>query len=190
MTRSLAQGIGDIVIRPGIQDRETLLNRQERERRELHEALQSVLAVSIEQAEEMCAARKQCEADLAQVRQELVGYTPADPSQKLGAGVEALRNHMSVLGGRLDAGLQGELLTSLPALPDARAALKQVEQQERLADESVALARAPLAGIEDHHTEMIRAHARVAGEKTGALNEQLRLTTARDLPFSKRARKR
>jgi AAA domain len=175
------EGIGEIVVQPAIQDRETLLSQQGREQRELREALQSVSASSVDQAEEICADRKQCEAELTRARQDLVGHTPADLSQKLGAGVEALRNHISVLEARLNAGLQESPLTSLPPLQDAQVALQEAEQQEGHASESVALARAPLAGFEDHHAEMIRVHARIAAEKAGALDEQSRVFAARDL---------
>lgn len=72
------EGVGEIIVTPGIQDRAALLTRRELQRRELREALQAVSAGSVERAEQTCAARKQCEANLANARQELAGHTPAD----------------------------------------------------------------------------------------------------------------
>jgi uncharacterized protein YhaN len=175
------EGVGEIIVKPGIQDRAALSTLRELQRRELREALQAVSAGSVEQAEQTCAARKQCEADLANARQKLAGHTPADLAQKLGAGVEALRNHVAVLQARLDHGLVKASLAALPDLEEAQEALVKAESLERLANERVALARAPLEGLEDHHAEKIRAHAGAAGERAGALDEQSRLTAAREL---------
>lgn len=99
----------------------------------------------------------------------------------MGAGVEALRNHVAVLQARLNHGLVNASLAALPDLEEAQEALVKAESLERLANERVALARAPLQGVEDHHAEMIRAHAGAAGEMAGALDEQSRLTAAREL---------
>ena len=173
-------GIGTIRIQPGIQDREELLARQSEEARALRNALQILSVAGIEQAEEQCAARQLCERQLEQARIEVTSHTPADPAQKIDAGVEALRNQISVLRTRLEAGMAAAGLEVLPELDAARETLCAEVQYESEASDKVAIARAPLTELEEQHASALRLHAQSESKKNSAVEEQMRITRERD----------
>jgi energy-coupling factor transporter ATP-binding protein EcfA2 len=175
------EGIGEILIKPGVQNRETLLTRQIEENRQLRQALQNVSCDSLELAEELFTERGKCENELAQARRELTGHTPADPAYKMEAGVEALRNQISILESRLATEMSAAGLELLPDVMVAEDAVREAERKERESSEAVALARAPISALETAHTEAVRLHTQVESQKNSALEEQRRLVAARDL---------
>jgi hypothetical protein len=138
------EGIGEILIKPGVQNRETLLTRQIEENRQLRQALQAFSCDSLDVAEELFTERRKCENELAQARQELTSQTPADTAYKMEAGAEALRNQVSILENRLATEMQAAGLKSLPDLTGAEDAVREAERTERESSEAVALARAPI----------------------------------------------
>lgn len=175
------EGVGEILIQPAIQNREILLNRQIDETRQLRDALQTLSCVNLERAEELYAARVHCENGLAHARQELIGHTPADPAHKMGPGVEALRNQVSVMENRLTAEMSAAGLGLLPDISVAQEAAREAEKNEREFFGKVALARSPLTALEADHTGAVRLHTQADSQKSAALEEQLRLIAERDL---------
>jgi energy-coupling factor transporter ATP-binding protein EcfA2 len=173
------QGVGEILIQPGVQDRQTLLGRQIEETRQLREALDALSCASLELAEEKYAARVHCEGELAQARQELVAHTPADPARKIGQGIEALRNYVSVIGNRLAAEMSAAGLNRLPDMSDAQGALREAESIERESSGEVAVARAPLVALEADHTAAVLLQSQAENQKTNALKEEQRLIAER-----------
>ena len=175
------EGIGEILIQPGIQNRETLLQRQTQETRQLRDRLQQLACPSLDQAEEQYAARRHCESDLAQARQELVGHTPADPAHKMGSGLEALRNQVAVLENQLATGLSAASLPTLPELSLAQEALRDADSAEREAAAAVSLARAPLADLQRVYDEAISQHAHARSQQASATEEHRRLAADLEL---------
>jgi energy-coupling factor transporter ATP-binding protein EcfA2 len=175
------EGIGEILIKPGVQNREILLARQIEENRQLRQALQALSCDSLDVAEELFTERGKCENELAQGRQELMSQTPADPAYKMEAGVEALRNQVSILENRLATEMQAAGLNSLPNLAGAEDAVREAERTERESSEAVALARAPISALEKAHTEAVRLHTQSESQKNAALEEKRRLVATRDL---------
>jgi len=107
-------GIGQIRVQPGIKDREALLTRQSTQTRALRTALQSLSVETIDQAEAELAIRQSSERQLEIARMEVVTHTPADASLRLKAGVENLRNHISVLSTSLEAGMVAAGISNSP----------------------------------------------------------------------------
>jgi energy-coupling factor transporter ATP-binding protein EcfA2 len=175
------EGMGDILIRPGIRDRETLLAQRDQQTSELRQALQTVSATTLAHAEERLDTRRLCETELKQARQELANHTPADTTQKLGPGLEALRNHIAVLETRLSVGMSAAGLASLPHHAEAQAALNQAEADEKESSSAVSIARAPLPDLEHRQIDAVRAHSRIESEHKSAVGEETRLLADRNL---------
>jgi uncharacterized protein YhaN len=175
------EGVGEILIRPGIQNREKLLGRQIEEARQLSDALQALTCSNVEQAEDLYAARARCENELARTRQELLGHTPADPAYKMESGLEALRNQVSILENRLTVEMSAAGLEDLPKITAAQQIARDGERNERASAEEVALARAPLLTLEADYTAAVRLHTHADSQKMAAIEEQRRLIEERDL---------
>jgi uncharacterized protein YhaN len=175
------QGVGEILIRPGIQDREKLLGRQVEEARQLSDALRSLACANVEQAEDLYAARARCENELAQTRQELMSHTPAEPANRMESGLEALRNQVSILENRLTVEMSAAGLEVLPNVTVAQQRARDAERHERESAEQVALARAPLLTLEADHTAAVRLHTQADSQKVAAIEDERRLIEERDL---------
>jgi hypothetical protein len=175
------KGIGEILIQPGIQDRQTLLSRQMDEERRQRDALRVSSCKDLQHAEELYEARVQCERELAQARQELIGHTPADAAHKMGPGVEALRNQVAVMENHLAAEMSTAGLVVLPEIPVAQEAVREADRGERVSSAAVELARAPLAGLDAEEKTTNRVHAKAESERVSALDEQRRLRIQLDL---------
>ena len=175
------EGVGEILIRPGIQNREKLLGRQIEEARQLSDALQALACANVEQAEDLYAARARCENELTQTRQELLGHTPADPAYMMESGLEALRNQVSILENRLTVEMSTAGLEVLPNITAAQQMARDAERNERASAEEVALARAPLLTLEADYTAAVRLHTQADSQKVAAIEEQRRLIEERDL---------
>lgn len=109
-------GIGKITVDPQIKNRDTLLDRMGRAKEDLKASLEAAGAEDLSAARQAAARRKEHERRLAEVRREVTGLAPGDRSTKLKAGLDALRNYVSELRGRLNAEM-GKL--DLSALPEA-----------------------------------------------------------------------
>ena len=173
------EGIGAIRVQPGIKDREALLARQAEDARALRNALQSLSVDNIEQAEAQLGARQSRQRQLEIARMEVATHTPADSSQKLKAGVENLRNHISVLSASLEAGLAAAGISQLPELSEAREALTVSVREESEAASKATIARAPVADLEREQLRLVRLHAEAEGKRKGEVDEQQKL--AREL---------
>lgn len=175
------EGVGEILIQPGVQDRQLILSRQMEEERKLRDALRVFSCADLERAEELYEARVKCESELAQARQELVGYTPADPAHKMGPGVEALRNQVSVMENRLTVEMTATGLVVLPDSCEAQETVREADKAERESTAAVALARAPLASLEAEERAAHGVHVKAESERTSALDEQRGLRAQLDL---------
>lgn len=169
------EGIGRICVRPGIKDRETLLARLDDKRRELRNALRAISVETVEEAEDQLALRQQCEQDSKQARAEVTLCTPADAGQKIPAGVEALRNHVNVIRGALDAKLAGANLEKAPEPEAARDSLRTAELHEQEGSTAVAVARAPIAELELQDHRVLKSHTQAETEVKTAKNDREKL---------------
>ena len=95
------------------------------------------------------AKRKEHERRLSDIRKEITNLAPGNRAKKLQTGLQALRDHMGELRGRLTAEMKK---LALAELPDEAALAKQIEENhlkgERLATD-IASAEARLAGPQD-----------------------------------------
>jgi hypothetical protein len=162
------EGVGSIQIRPGIRERETLLARQTEEVRNLRSALDVYSAANIEQAEAQYADRELCEQHLKQARIEVATHTPADDTQNIGPGVEALRNHISTTRTLLKTEMLKAEIEVLPELAVARETLRVEGQAESEVSDKVAIARDPIARSEFQHAAALKTHTQTETQAKSA----------------------
>lgn len=138
------EGIGTIAVEPRIGDRAALLARQEQARSELKAALEAAGTEDLAAARTAAAQRKEHERRFANVRRDLAGLAPGNKARRIAAGLDALRSHVGLLRGRLQAET-GKL--GLAGLPDAAELAAAVAANHAEADalaQKVAAAEAAL----------------------------------------------
>jgi DNA repair exonuclease SbcCD ATPase subunit len=107
-------GVGKITIDPQIKNRDTLLDRMGRAKADLKVSLEAAGTEDLSVARRAAALRREYERRLAEVHREIVGLAPGDRSTGLKAGLDALRNCVSELRGRLNAEMEKLILSELP----------------------------------------------------------------------------
>ncbi len=170
------EGVGTLRIQPGIKDRQAQLSRQADEERTVRKALTAIPATSIDDARQQLAGRRQCEVELKEAQREVVRYTPAESTPKIAAGVEPLRNYLSVLRSTIQADLARVALDSAPELEVATQALVDTEAREGRLSEAASIAQAPLKQLEEEHIRTVRSHSLAQSVLEGARHEHLKLT--------------
>ena len=106
--------VGIIAVEPQIRNRNVLLVRQREAMEGLKAALDAAGVKDLSAARVAAAQRKEHERRLAEVRREISGLAPGNRSKKMAAGLDAVRNRISELTGRLTAETKK---LALPALP-------------------------------------------------------------------------
>jgi uncharacterized protein YhaN len=143
------QDVGTITVEPQIKNRTALRTRQQGASEELRAALDTAGVKDLSSARIAAAQRKEQERRLSDIRKEITNLAPGNRAKKLQAGLQALRDHLAELRGRLNADMKK---LALAALPDEPALAKQIEENhqkgEQLAAE-IATAEARLAGPQD-----------------------------------------
>lgn len=140
------EGVGKIAVEPQIHERDAILERRRLAESELKAALEAAGAENLTAARYAVAQRRELERQLADVRREIAGLAPRDPSTKLAAGLDARQTRVRELGGRLKTELE---VLGLSALPTSEEIAKEIvethDRAEHLAAD-IGTAEAAVAG--------------------------------------------
>jgi chromosome segregation ATPase len=129
------EGVGKIAVEPQIHDRDAILERRRLAESELKAALEAAGAENLTAARYAVAQRRELERQLADVRREIAGLAPRDPSTKLAAGLDARQTRVRELQGRLKTELD---VLGLSALPTTAEIAKQIAETHDRAEQLVA----------------------------------------------------
>ena len=127
-------GVGKIAVEPQIDDRDAIVKRLRVAQDELRASLAAADAEDLTAARHAAAARRELERQFADVRREIAGLAPRDPTNKLEAGLDARRSRVQELQGRLRAELE---VLGISALPSAAEIAKEITETH---DEAAELA--------------------------------------------------
>jgi hypothetical protein len=175
------EGIGSIMIRPGIRDREAQLGRQAEAERALRNSLNAAQVTTLADARAKLLERQNWERDLAAAKKEVVKLTPMDATNKVGAGIQPLKDRVSVVSAALQAELTKRSMAAVPLIDAALTMLLDMEQVERQLSDELSVARAPLAQLqksrdaavtEEANAQAAFANARHRSEELVAEHQQ------------------
>ena len=85
---------------------------------------------------------------LAAAKKEVVRLVPANAANKVPAGIQALKDRVSMLSTALQAEYARRALEATPAIDTAQASLSAAELEERRLSNEISVARAPLAQLQ------------------------------------------
>ncbi|MBV9655131.1 MAG: AAA family ATPase [Acetobacteraceae bacterium] len=168
-------GIGRILIRPAIRDRDALLSDIAAAERRLAAALGAIGATDERDAERRHVQRVQCERRLDDARRDLAMHAPGDPARGLAAGAGALRNHVAVLRRQLEHELAERGMPAPPPPTDAEADMRAALAADAEASAALGPARAAVACCRERTDRCAREAARTAAERRTAEAEAGRL---------------
>jgi chromosome segregation ATPase len=177
------EGVGNIAVEPQIDDRDAILERLRLAENEIRAALEVAGAENLTAARHALAQRRELERQLADVRREITGLAPRDPSTKLAAGLDARQTRVSELRGRLKTELES---LSLSALPTVAEIAKEIAETHDRADQLAADIQTGEAALEGPKRVLAEATAalqeieqRLAGRRGTLETKQATLTAAR-----------
>lgn len=177
------EGVGKIAIEPQIDDRDAILERLRLAQNTLTAALETAGAANLTAARHALAERRELDRQLAEVRREIAGLAPRDPSTKLAAGLDARQTRVSELRGRLKKELDGLTLSALPsAVEIAKEIAETHDRAEQLASD-IQTAEAALdgpKGVLAEATATLQEHKnRLAGRQGNLETKQAALAAGR-----------
>jgi chromosome segregation ATPase len=143
------QEVGKIIVEPKIKNRNALLARRQAVNDEMKAALEAAGVQDLASARIAAAQRKEHERRFAEIRKEITGLAPGNRSKKLAAGLDALKNHVGELRGRLKAEMEKLTLAKLPEAEELADEIERNHEEgaQRAAD--IDTAEAELAGPQD-----------------------------------------
>lgn len=142
-------GIGTIAVEPQIRNRTALLARQGEAKDGLKAALDAAGVKDLSAARVAAAQRKEHERRLADIRREISGLAPGSRPKKLAAGLDALRNHVSELRGRLNAEMEKLALSALPESAEVEEDIRKTHAEGAQLVTYIEAAEAALAGPQE-----------------------------------------
>ena len=177
------EGVGKIAVEPQINDRDAILERLRLAENELRAALEAAAAENLTAARHALAQRRELERQLTDVRREITGLAPRDPSTKLAAGLDARQTRVSELRGRLKTELEALSLSALPTGAEiAEEIVETHDRAEQLAAD-IQTAEAALEGpksvLAEATTALQEIEQRLAGRRGTLETKQAALTAAR-----------
>jgi uncharacterized protein YhaN len=143
------QDVGTIVVEPQIKNRNALLARRQEANDEMKAALEAAGVHNLASARIAAAQRKEHERRLAEIRKETTGLAPGNRARKLAAGLEALKNHVGELRGRLKAEMEKLTLATLPEEEKLADDIEKNHQEGAQLATNIETAEAALAGPQD-----------------------------------------
>jgi len=155
------EDVGTIRIESGIKDRDAQLAKRVEEERLLRSALATMAVGTLQQTEQQFAARQRCEQELTDARREVARLTPADPPQKIPAGLEALRNHIAVLRVALGNSLASAKLEAPPEAEITRQELNAAVLRDVELSQTINIEQAPLSELEQQQLNAVRMHTQL-----------------------------
>jgi energy-coupling factor transporter ATP-binding protein EcfA2 len=177
------EGVGKITVEPRIDDRDAVLERLRLAENTLLAALETAHAENLTAARHALAERRELERQLAEVRREIAGLAPRDPSTKLAAGLDARQTRISELRGRLKTELDGLTLSALPT--PAEIAKEIAETHDRAGQLASDIQKAEAAldgpkGVLAEATTTLQEHEhRLSGRQGTLETKQAALTAGR-----------
>ncbi|OFV97003.1 MAG: hypothetical protein A3F68_00240 [Acidobacteria bacterium RIFCSPLOWO2_12_FULL_54_10] len=177
------EGVGKIAVEPQIHDRDAILERLRLAENELKAALEAAGAENLTAARYAAAKRRELERQLADVRREIAGLAPRDPSTKLAAGLDARQTRVRELQGRLKTEFE---VLGLSALPTAAEIAKEITETHHRAEQLAADIETGEAAVEGPKGVLAEATAtlqeleqRLAGRRGTLETKQAALTAGR-----------
>ncbi len=164
-------GIGTIQIRPAIKDRTSVLAQLAERERQMRTALVSMEVENMKQAREHLAARLRAERERERHEGEVRSNTPADAASGLAAGVDALRNQITLVRRRSQVELEALGLDVMPTVETARETARLADLAEHDTREALTVAKAPLPILGKQAREALVIHSEAAGEVTTATKQ-------------------
>ncbi|MFZ2159518.1 MAG: hypothetical protein WAV72_25820, partial [Bradyrhizobium sp.] len=161
--------IGTITIEPQIRNRNGLLVRQREARDGLKAALDAADVKDLAAARTAAAQRKEHERRLAEVRREIAGLAPGSRPKKLAVGLDALRNYVSELRGRLKAELEKLAITAVPDSAQIEQDIRKNHTEGAHLVTDIESAEAALAGPQDSSSQAGKTLQKVQ-ERLAGLN--------------------
>jgi chromosome segregation ATPase len=177
------EGVGKIAIEPQIDDRDAILERRRLAENELTAALEAAGADNLTAARHALAQRRELDRQLADVRREIAGLAPRDPSTKLAAGLDARQTRVSELRGRLKTELEALSLSALPAAAEIAEDITETHDRAGHLAADIQTAEAALEGpksvLAEATTTLQQVEQRLAGRRGTLETKQAALTAAR-----------
>ena len=177
------EGVGKIGVEPQIDDRDAILERLRLAENEFKSTLEAAGAENLTAARHAVAQRRELERQLADVRREIAGLAPRDPSTKLAAGLDARQTRVSELRGRLKTEFE---VLRLSALPTAAEIAKEIaethERAEQLAADigtAEAAVKGPKGVLAEATATLQELEQRLAGRRGTLETKKAALTAGR-----------
>lgn len=177
------EGVGKISVEPQIDDRDAILERRRLAENELTAALEAVGADNLTAARHALAQRRELDRQLADVRREIAGLAPRDPSTKLAAGLDARQTRVSELRGRLKTELAALSLSALPAAAEIAGDIAETHDRAEHLAADIQTAEAALEGpkgvLAEATTTLQEIEQRLAGRRGTLETKEAALLAAR-----------
>jgi DNA repair exonuclease SbcCD ATPase subunit len=177
------EGVGKIAVEPQIQDRDAILERRRLAESELKAALEAAGAENLTAARYAVAQRRELERQIAEVRREIAGLAPRDPSTKLAAGLDARQTRVRELQGRLKTELEALGLAGLPTTAEIAKEIAETHDTAEQLAAYIGTAEAAVGGpkgVLAEATATLQAlEQRLAGRRGTLETKQAALTAGR-----------
>ncbi len=177
------EGVGKIAVEPQIDDRDAILERLRLAENTLMVTLETAHAENLTGARHALAERHELERQLAEVRREIAGLAPRDPSTKLAAGLDARQTRISELRGRLKTELDGLTVSALPTAAEIAKEIAETHDRAGQLASDIQTAEATLdgpKGVLAKATTTLQEHEhRLAGRQGTLETKQAALTAGR-----------
>jgi uncharacterized protein YhaN len=160
-------GIGTIAVEPQIRNRNALLERQRKAKDGLKAALDAAGANNLSAARVAAAQRKEQERRLVDIRREISGLAPGSRPKKLAAGLDALRNRVSELNGRLKAEMDKLAISALPKSAEVEDGIRKNHAEGAQLVTDIQSAEAALAGPQESLNQASRTLQKVQERLAG-----------------------
>jgi uncharacterized protein YhaN len=177
------EDIGKIAVEPQIQDRDAITKRLRQAEDEIRVALEAAGAESLATARYALARRHELDRKLAEVRREIAGLAPYDPTTRLAAGLDARQTRVRELQGRLQTELEGLGLSALPTseeIADEIAAIhERAGQLAAEVEEAEVAVEGPKGVLAEENTTLQELEQRLAGRRGTLETKQATLAAGR-----------
>jgi hypothetical protein len=177
------EGVGIIAVEPQIHDRDAILERLRLAENEVREALETAGAENLTAARYAVAQRRELDRQLADVRREVAGLAPRDPSTKLAAGLDVRQTRVRELQGRLKTELEALGLSALPTTAEIAKKIAETHDRAEQLAAGIGTAEAAVEGpkgvLAEATATLQELEQRLAGRRGTLETKQAALTAGR-----------
>jgi hypothetical protein len=177
------EGVGIIAVEPQVHDRDAILERLRLAENEVREALETAGAENLTAARYAVAQRRELDRQLADVRREVAGLAPRDPSTKLAAGLDVRQTRVRELQGRLKTELEALGLSALPTTAEIAKEIAETHDRAEQLAAGIGTAEAAVEGpkgvLAEATATLQELEQRLAGRRGTLETKQAALTAGR-----------